>query len=270
MGLGDNSPWTFTPTEEEFVRKKAFLSVVTAATVLAAAAVALAGPNLVQVAEIGLTSKKVGKPTGIAAVLSHTDPDAQPPGNIPATIKIVVNLPSGTRVNDNAAPQCNVSSTDLANAKCPESTLVGTGKAKANVVFGAEGPVEEVDADVTAFNREGGLGLRVVSRTEATVPSTTIPIIASLSPKGVLTANVPVLRPAGPTSKVILSYLSLNVKRTTKKVGRGRKRKTISLLTSPRKCSGNWTTKTVTTYDDGDSRTVPETRPCIKPPTRGR
>ena len=251
------------------MRKKRFLGVLVGALVLSVAAVALASPQLVQVADVKLTNKKTKKVTGIAATLTHSDPAAQPAGNIPATTRIVLKLPNGTRVNDNAARQCNLSTTDIGNGMCPSNTVVGTGTARANVVFGPQGPVaEDVPATVTAYNRNNALAIRVASPGTSTVPPTNIPIVAALTKKGVLTVNVPQLQPAGPGSKVILTYVNLNIRKKSKTVGRGRNRKRINLLTSPRRCAGSWKTVSDFTYDDGDTRHVEATQSCRRPPRR--
>jgi hypothetical protein len=251
------------------VRKKWFVGALVGVLILSVAGVAVATEQLVQVSKINLTTKKTGKVTGIAAELSHTDPGAQPDGNIPAATQIVVRLANGTRVNDNAVPQCNLSTTDMGNGECPSNTVVGTGTAKANVVFGPQGPVvQDVPATVTAYNRNNALALRVQSQGTSQIPPTTIPIIASLTKKGVLTANIPKLQPAGPGSKVILTELKLNVRKKSKTVGRGRNRKRINLLTTPRTCRGSWKSTSDHTYDDGDTRHVETTQSCTRPRRR--
>ena len=248
--------------------KKSLLGAIVGVLALTVAAVAIAGPQLVQIADVKLTTKKTGKVTGVSALLTHTDPDAQPAGNIPATVKILLTFPKGTRANTNAAPQCNLSTTDVGNDKCPDNTVIGSGSAKANVVFGPEGPViQDVPATATVYNRKNAIAVRIVSQGTADVPPTTIPIIAPLTKKGVLTVNVPQLQPAGPGSKVILTYVKLSIRKKSKTVGRGENRKQVNFLTSPTTCRGKWTTVAKHTYDDGDSRTVKTTVPCTKPPT---
>jgi hypothetical protein len=251
------------------VRKKWFVGAFVGALMLSVAAVAMATEQLVQVSKINLTSKKTGKATALTAELSHTDPGATPEGNIPNATRVIVRLAGGTRVNDNAAPQCNLSTTDVGNGECPANTVVGTGTARANVAFGAQGPVtQDVPATVTAYNRNNALALRVQAQQTSTTPPSTIPIIASLTRKGLLTANIPTLAPAGPGSRVILTYLQLTIKKKSKTVGRGRNRRRISLLTTPRRCTGTWTNASDHTYDDGDSRHVETTQSCTRPRRR--
>ena len=72
-----------------------------------------------------------------------------------------------------------------------------------------------------------------MSQATGTLPSTTIPIVAPLTKKGVLTVNIPQLHPAGPNSKVILTSIDLDIRKKSKTVGRGKNRKKINLLTSP-------------------------------------
>jgi len=251
------------------VRNKSLLGAAAGVLALAVAAVAIASPQLNQIADVKLTGKKTGKSTAVSALLTHTDPAAQPEGNIPATVKILLTFPKGTRANTNAAPQCNLSTTDIQNNRCPENTKIGSGTAKANIVFGAQGPVvQDVPATATVYNRRNAIAVRIVSEATANTPSTTIPIVAPLTKKGVLTVNVPQLQPAGPGSKVILTYVKLNIRKKSKTVGRGRNRRTINFLTTPKTCGGNWTTVAKHTYDDGDSRTVETTVPCTRPRRR--
>jgi hypothetical protein len=233
---------------------------------LAVAAVALATPQLVQLSDVDLTTKKTSKNTGIKATLSHTDPGAQPDGNLPATQRIVLKLPNGTRANSKAAPQCNLSTTEISNNECPANTVIGRGSARVNVYLGGNTSViKDVPATVTAYNRKGAVAFRVVSQATGTLPSVTVPIIASLSKRGVLNVTVPTLHPAGPTSKVILTYFQVNINKKSKTVGRGRNRKTLYLLRTPRTCTGTWKSQSDFTYDDGDTRHVESTQPCTRP-----
>jgi len=251
------------------LRKKTRLGVAVGGLVLAFAAVAVASPGLVQVADIKLTTSKPGKSTGVSAVLSHTDPGAQPPGNIPASVQFVIKLPAGTRTDTRAAPQCNLTETEISNNECPANTVVGKGSVKANVVYGPQGPIEQdIPGTATAYNRRGALALRVVTDATPTAPSQTVPIITPLSKKGVLTVNVPQLHPGGAQSKVILTEVRLTINKKSKTVGTGRKRKKIYLIRSPKTCNGTWTTNTHDEYDDGDSRDVQATQPCQRPRRR--
>jgi hypothetical protein len=248
------------------VRKKSFLGAIVGVVALAIAAVAVASPQLVQVADVDLTNKKTGKSTGIKAVLSHTDPGAEPEGNIPASRQIKLKLPNGTRTNNNAAPQCNLSTTEVANNECPANTIIGRGTAKVNVWLGPPTAViQNVNAEVTAYNRRNAIAFRVVSEATGSLPSVTVPIIASLTKRGLLTVNIPELHPAGPSSKVILTYFQVNIAKKSKTIGRGDRRRKINLLTSPRTCKGTWKTVSDFTYDDGDTRHVESTQPCRRP-----
>lgn len=248
------------------MRKKSFLGALVAVVALAVAAVALASPQLTQTADVKLSSGKVGKSVGVNATLTTDDPGAEPQGNFPAVTKVVLKLPAGTRTNSNADQQCNLSSTDVQNNKCPANTIVGTGSILANVYLGGSDPaIQDVPGTVTAYNRRNGLAFRVVSQATTSLPSVTIPILATLTRTGVLTTNVPILHPAGPQSKVILTKFAVNIRKKSRFVGRGRRRHKINLVTSPRTCRGTWKTVSDFTYDDGSTRHVESTASCTKP-----
>jgi hypothetical protein len=238
----------------------------TALVTVAAGGLALASPQLTQEAEVALGSGKPRASTAVRADLVETDPGATPAGNLPAATRIVIRLPAGTRTDTRAAPQCNLSQTQIANGACPPRTIVGRGSAVANVVFGSQGPVtENVQSSVSIHNRRGGIAFRFVSRPTDQLPSVTIVVLGRVSRSGVLTVEVPVMRPLGPESKIVLTELHTTIARRSRLRG-GRRR---VLILSPRCTRGSWQTRSEFDYDDGSRREVTTTQPCRRPARRG-
>ena len=242
------------------MRKTLLLGSVAGA--LALSALAVASPQLAQEAVVKLANGKPRVSTGVTADLVETDPGATPAGNLPAPVRLVIRLPAGTKTNTAAAPQCNLSETDVRNGACPSRSVIGGGSGVANVVFGPEGPVvEDVKATVTIYNRRGAIAFRFVSEATGSLPSVTIVVFARVSKRGVLTADVPVLHPIGAESKVVLTELHVAIRKRSRTQGR---RKRILVLSA--NCSdGSWETRSEFDYDDGSHREVTTTQPCRRP-----
>jgi hypothetical protein len=257
------------PIQEEHVRKRFLLGALIGALCLALGGFAIASPTLQQTADIKLTTKRAAKSSGVNADLQSSDPAGQPPGNQPATTKVVIQLPPGSRVDSSAHPQCNLTGDQVAANQCPANTKVGSGTATANGY--APGPpptvIQNVTTSVTAYNRRAGLAFLVRS-TDPRAPGTAIPIIAQLTKKGKLTANIPVLPLLGPGSRVFLTTFKVRLSPKSKLVRRRGKRVRKNLLTSPKVCRGTWTTTARFTYEDGDTRTVRTTQSCRRTPRR--
>ena len=136
----------------------------------------------------------------------------------------------------------------------------------ANVVFGAQGPVaEDVQSAVTIYNRRGAIAFRFVSQATDELPSVTIVVVGTVSQRGVLRVAVPVLRPIGPESKIVLTELHTTIRKRSRVQG-GKRR---TLIVSPRCSGGTWRTRSEFDYDDGSQRAATTSQPCRRPARGG-
>lgn len=259
------------------MRKKLFVSAFASALVLVAVPVALAAFS--QTAEVRLTSasgkalKKTGTSTGTKAELAARDPDA-PGGKPKVATRVVVRLPTGTHYDPRGAAQCN-GRTDqeyLTPGECPKSTLIGTGTAKAN----AFPLIPSTTEDIKAYHAKGEVVFVLTDNGADPAPGQSLVIHSKLSRKGVLTTDVPPLvLPTNPPTKVALTDFSVTIKPKSKTLTarasqrRRKKKVTVPLLRSPKKCTGKWTTTVDFTYDDGSTlKGIKTTQPCTKPKKR--
>jgi hypothetical protein len=228
------------------------LMVVVAGLCVLGLTAGVAQAELTQTAEIKLTSKKADSSTGTSSTLtaSESDPSVLQPL---AASNVVVNFPSGTKFDYTVPPVCTdaqaqqIQSTD--GAICSRA-LVGTGTAKANVK-----PLlnEDVSLSIKAFNGKNKLYFYLVP--EGGVGN---PLLLTGTLKGSkLTTPVPRIEAVGGSGVfAVLTQFVLNTKKITKS---GK-----NYATTPKSCSGKWTTKTAFTYVDGSSKSVTSTQPCSK------
>lgn len=225
--------------------------VAAAALALALAAVASASDQFNQSAKVQLTKKKAGKPVGVKVALKATDP-GEPGGKPKAAKKITIKLPRGTKVNTRAATQCNLNDEGVTEGRCPRKSLIGKGKAKANVA-----PlIASTTEDVKAYASKNGIILLLTDNIADPQPAQTLVLRAKVSKRGVITVNVPELQPV-PGLFAVLTDFNLRTKPVAK--GKGRKRK--ALIQAPVRCKKKgWVTTTVFNYADGSKRDVIKTK----------
>jgi hypothetical protein len=219
---------------------------------LAVTAVAVASDQFTQSAKVNLTSKKTGKSVGVKAALRATDPGEEG-GKPKAAKKIVIKLPKGTRIDKRAVAQCNLADEDVIAGKCKRKSLIGTGKAKANVA-----PlIATTTEDVKAYASRQGLVLLLTDNERDPAPAQTIVLRAKATKKGVIKVNVPELQPL-PGVFAVLTDFSLKTKPKGK--GKGKKRK--NFITSPQKCNTRkgWVSTVTFTYVDGSKKDVRKTK----------
>lgn len=235
--------------------RKPLIAVFVGALVLSSVGIATASDQFQQTYTSKYSSKKPGTSTGINSVLTGTDPGAPNAKPDPAT-KVVIAFQSGTKFNNKAVPQCNLSKDQVEadpEGACPSNTKVGTGSASANAAPVLQTAVGE---RVTAFNKKGGIWF-------ALSPTGSIGQKLALEGKlsgSKLTTTVPVLpiipgAPVTPDNTVSLTEFILNIP----KKGSGKK----AFITSPTKCKGGkWTNKATFTYTSQPGVTVTSTTPC--------
>jgi hypothetical protein len=156
-----------------------------------------------QTSNITLTAHKAGKPTGIKANVSSTDPGATQPK---AAKLLVVTFPSKTKFNLGTplVTACKLSDAKLASgAACPSKSLIGSGSAVAN----AYPLASSVPANVKAY--AAGPGKMVMVATAHVLGATMRTIIHATASGSKLT--IPVPTPVVSTIKVVLVSLTLNV-----------------------------------------------------------
>jgi hypothetical protein len=237
------------------VRKVHLIGALVGVLALAISAVAVASPQFTQSATVKMLTKKAGKSTGISAVLRATDA-GEPGGKPKEASKIVIKLAPGTRVNKNAAKQCNLGEEDVKAGRCPKRSLIGTGVAKANVY-----PlVPTTTEDVKAYASRTGIILLLTDNAADPAPAQTLVLKAKVSRFGVITVNVPVLQPL-PGVFAVLTDFTLKTRPITK----GRGANAIHLIRTPRKCTkAGWTNTVTFTYRDGSAKDVRKTKQACR------
>jgi hypothetical protein len=257
--VGTQSPTQAPNPQEEKLRSTKLIGAIIGVLALAFAAVAVASPQFTQKATVKLSSGKAGKSVGTTANLVARDPGA--PNQKPAAAaKVVVKLPKGTVANNKAVTQCNLTKAQIESGdkKCPKSSKVGKGTAKANVA-----PlIASTTEDITVFNRKGGLIFYLTDNAKDPQPGQTFALFSKLSKKGVLTTNVPPLEPLPNTFAVLTDF-----KVTINKKSKGKGKKKINLLTAPKKCpkSKKFTSTVDFTYSDGSTKKgIKTTQACKK------
>lgn len=232
--------------------RKYLAGALVAVLALAVTAVAVASDQFTQSAKVTLTKSKTGKSVGVKAALRATDP-GEPGGKPKAASRIVIKLPRGTRIDKRAVAKCNLDDEAVVEGKCPRKSLIGRGKAKANVA-----PlIPETVEDVKAYASRQGLVLLLTDNEADPAPGQTIVLRARASKRGVIKVNVPELQPL-PGVFAVLTDFTLKTKPKGK--GKGKRRK--NFITSPRKCNKRkgWVTTVVFTYADGSKRDVRRTK----------
>lgn len=238
------------------MRKVHLIGALAAVFALALAAVATASDQFTQSAKVQLTKKKAGKPVGVKVALKASDP-GEPGGKPKAASRIVIKLPRGTRVNTKAAKQCNLNDEAVIAGKCPRKSLIGKGKAKANVA-----PlIPTTTEDVKAYAARNGIVLLLSDNAGDPNPGQTIVLRARVSKRGVITVKVPELQPV-PGLFAVLTDFNLRTKPVAK--GKGKKRK--ALIQAPRRCNKKkgWVTTTIFNYADNSARDVIRTKQACR------
>ena len=219
--------------------QKWFIAAAVLAALLAAGAAALATLQFAHTFTARYTTKKTSTSAGISIAYTNRDPGA--PGGIPekAMAKIVVDLPPGTRIATGGVyGQCKATTIQVTTsgaAACPASSRVGTGRAS----FASDPAGPRLSARVTAFNKKNGILLLLEQAALARFA------LDGKLAGARLTISIPQTLQFG--RKVVMTDLQLTAR--SKSVGRGRNRK--HYLTTPRLCTGSWTTRSTVTFDDG-------------------
>ena len=102
--------------------------------------------------EVGFTTHAPATPSGARIVIDYRNP-SDPEGKPPPLTAAEIDLPAGTRIDNDAVPKCRATDAEiraLGRRACPAATLVGTGRLVAITGFGP--PADPFDGEVVAFN----------------------------------------------------------------------------------------------------------------------
>ena len=205
---------------------------------------ALASPQFQATAQVTYLSPRPGASTGLAVLLTWTDPGA--PAGAPKVIKQIRLRFPGARFDTSALPRCRASDKEvksLGTAACPRKTVLATGSTNAVTPSGAK-----LTTHVTLFNARNQIIVLVrLGRT---------PLIEFRDrvQRDTITVRPPL--PAG----VALTRLALTIPaHATAQAGRRR-----VYARTPPSCpvTGSWTIMTTFTYADGSTEELTSTTSC--------
>lgn len=247
---------------------------------LALAAVAIAGQNEYTV-KISTTSKKVGtlkkpKPIGLKYGFTVVDTEGQRPAAL-VSLKIAS---KGLRYNTNRFPGCSATKITQAQSDkvCPKKSLMGTGYAnnRAGAVQDRSQQAIRCHLRLKWYNSRRNKAALYVEAVQTTDPSradfcpfnpaTAIPIsIAKAKTGDTQSFTIPDnLQNPGGTLKNSLVETQLTFKNVRKKIGKGKKRRTVGFLESIGQCTKRGVLTTTTFVNEDASATQSSQIPCKK------
>jgi hypothetical protein len=245
----------------------ALMLVVTAVAIGASATSGTTVQNYSQT----FSAKKINTSAGTTFETSSTD-EQNPRNKQPKRVtNFDLTFPSGTKIDNKAAPQCKATETDFANETnpdnaCPKGSKIGSGTVTARLPFQG---TADLNGTVTGYNANKGLLLYVVI--QSPLGNQVLLIKPKFSGIHLKTAVphtcIPPNRPdqdckdsSGQEQAAILT--SFKLKTSPKSSGSGAKKKV--LIKTPPKCSGKWKFQADIKYSDGTSVRIPTTQACTK------
>lgn len=218
------------------------------AAVLCLGAVAYASSQFTQTANIALTAKKAGKPTGFKASLHAADPGALQPQGL-KTLTITFPARTAFDFKSKAIKRCRASDVELVATKgkaCPAQSRIGTGSAVAN---GA--PVLPViPENVTAFAANNQIIVVLTPKGAAGQ----VLVLHAVVRANRLTAQVPVVKSGG--LNIVITDLEL----TVRTLGHGRG----AFVTAGRCAKGRFTVTSRFLYQTGATLTLRSSSACSR------
>jgi hypothetical protein len=211
--------------------RKLLIGALTGAVMLAVAAIAMAATETTYSQKY--TTNKAGKSAGTNFATTSIDNENTSGNNQPAAAREVdIGFPKGTKINQKAAPFCK-NLDESANDPCPKNTKIGSGTAEVRLKFNGTAPIP---ADVTAYNRKGGLFLYVVPSVQGQAPVVLKPVFNGIT---LVTKIAPlcVLNDCGTNGEAVLTKFTLNTKAITKTVKKGKKKTKTVFITTPKTCT---------------------------------
>ena len=243
-------------------------AAITAAIVLVAAGVALAGAPATnkQGYFIDLSVKvsppiagTAQHPRGVGVQFDSFDGNRIDGNRQAVTPSIVARFGAGFKSNGADFPSCQLSLTKL--SKCSKGTEVGTGTGEAAFVGKNGAPPSFVDAGLVAYNgsRDHGHPTLIVQAIIGGKPAVELDFTVtneSTGPWGVAFSSIPA--PPGGTSVQITKF-ELNIPDKSRVV-HGSK---IHLITAPDTCHGFWKFEQENTFKAGAPVIATDTEPCV-------
>jgi hypothetical protein len=239
--------------------RKLLVGAIAGAVMLAVAAIAYAATETTY--SQTYTSNKVNKSVGTVFKTSSIDNANTAENSQPKkTRKLVINFPSGTKIDQTVKPYCT-NLDESADNPCPKNTQIGSGTAEVRLKFPGSAPIP---AKVTAYNRKSegtkGLFLYVVPSVAGQAPVVIKPVFKGLKLTTVLTPLC-VLNDCATNGEAVLTKFEL----TTKPYKKGKGKKTRFFQKAPAKCpAAGWKFAADWTYDDGTTEHLESLQKCKK------
>ena len=199
--------------------------------------------------------------------------------------KSTIVFPQGSVVDTAALKRCGLSASDVGRGEeCPGKTRLGDGAAVSVVggtPVGSNGQRQggsKVNATIEAFNQKSGILFVVQPCGSGTGPTTgkdcepagspivlegkwskvnTKPTLVVPTPPGLVAIGVTIVRFQLTTDK--------HTKTKTVTVNGQRRQVTVSFVTTPEECGGNWKSQAKEEYVDGSSQTIKDSQKCNRP-----
>jgi hypothetical protein len=229
------------------------------ASIVGVACLALAGLafGAVQVAfKASVSPNKANKPAGLKTHIASTDSAAPQP---PIMNRIVIKLNAGGKYNGSKFPKCKLSALNSKGPKgCPSGSKIGTGT---GVGYAKPVVTDPVNGKLTIFN--GGSQIFVYVFPDL---GPTFVTVGNISHKKTgaydytLDFKIPPIKtlPSAPDASV--GTVDTNTpKKTIRKGG-----KKISLIVTPKKCTGSWKAEGDFYFANGEKVVTPVSEKCKK------
>ena len=235
--------------------RKLLIGALTGTMMLVIAAIAFADTETTY--EQKFTKSKANTSVGTAFETTSIDTANTANNQQPAAVRqFDIKFPAGTKIDQKAKPFCKTLD-ESADEPCPRNTKIGDGNAEVRLKFNGTAPIP---ADVTAYNRKGGLYLYIVPQVQGQAPVVLQPQFKGLN----LRTKVPQLcvPPGQPPScgeggEAILTRFELK----TDPAKKGKRR----FLKTPAKCTkAGWLFKANLTYADGSKKSFESLQKCSK------
>jgi hypothetical protein len=230
-----------------------------ASIVAAAACLALAGLayGAVQVAfNASVSPNKANKPAGLKIKLVSSDPAAPQP---PIMDRITIKLNAGGKYNGSKFPKCSLNALNQKGPKgCPSKSKIGSGT---GVGYAKPVVTDPVQAKLTIFNGGNKVFVYVFPDLGPTFVTVGNVIHKKQGPYDyTLDFSIPPIKtlPSAPDASV--GTVDTN---TPKKILKKGKKK-ISLIVTPKKCSGTWKAEGDFHFTTGETVKSPISEKCKK------
>lgn len=216
--------------------------------VLSITALALASSQFTQTANITLTAKKAGKPTGFKASLASSDPGAVQPQGLKV---LTITFPAKTAFNfkSSAISRCKASDTEIkatGGKACPSKSRLGAGNAIAN---GAP-VIPTIPENVNAYAGSN----QIIFLLSPTGPSGQILVLHGKVQGNKMTTEVPVISAGG--LNIVISSLNLSIKT----IGSGKN----AFVTAGTCSKGKFVVKSKFVYQTGSVLNKSSSSACTK------